>query len=174
MNALVTAIDVPADKDNGKYKIHYSRYSEGSKKGIKEDDEFDLIIGSDGANSRVAKVKNMRRMSAGISSVAPAFRICVPTICITNHFPMFTATLVIRDNYWCLRQAMDAGEYNFAIAFQERIKISDEKMEFYEVRPDELHSEHKLGACCTSVGCIGNPVDRRPRKNLYAKTYLKD
>lgn len=28
---------------------------------------------------------------------------------------------------------MDAGEYNFAIAFQERIKISDEKMEFYEV-----------------------------------------
>ena len=27
---------------------------------------------------------------------------------------------------------MDAGEYNFAIAFQERIKISEEKMEFYE------------------------------------------
>lgn len=57
MNALVTAIDVPANKDSGKYKIHYSRYAEGSKKGIKEDDEFDLIIGSDGANSRVAKVK---------------------------------------------------------------------------------------------------------------------
>lgn len=31
-------------------------------------------------------------------------------------------------------QAMDAGEYNYAIAFQERIKISDEKMEFYKVR----------------------------------------
>lgn len=30
-------------------------------------------------------------------------------------------------------QAMDAGQYNFAIAFQERIKISDEKMKFYEV-----------------------------------------
>jgi len=29
-------------------------------------------------------------------------------------------------------KAMDAGEYNFAIAFQERIKISKEKMEFYE------------------------------------------
>lgn len=28
---------------------------------------------------------------------------------------------------------MDAGSYNFAIAFQERIKISDEKMAFYEV-----------------------------------------
>ena len=57
MNALVTAIDVPANKDSGKYKIHYSRYAEGSKKGIKEDAEFDFIIGSDGANSRVAKVK---------------------------------------------------------------------------------------------------------------------
>lgn len=29
---------------------------------------------------------------------------------------------------------MDAGEYNYAIAFQERIKISEEKMEFYEVK----------------------------------------
>ncbi|KAL7542261.1 hypothetical protein ACHAXR_011960 [Thalassiosira sp. AJA248-18] len=29
-------------------------------------------------------------------------------------------------------KAMDAGEYNFAIAFQERIKISEEKMAFYE------------------------------------------
>lgn len=57
VNALVTDIDVPANKDSGKYKIHYSRYEEGSKKGIKEDDEFDLIIGSDGANSRVAKVQ---------------------------------------------------------------------------------------------------------------------
>ena len=45
--------------------------------------EADLIIGADGANSRVAK-------------------------------------------------ATDAGEYNYAIAFQERIEISDEKMKFYE------------------------------------------
>merc|ERR1712003_31435 len=29
-------------------------------------------------------------------------------------------------------KAMDAGVYNFAIAFQERIKISEEKMNFYE------------------------------------------
>lgn len=29
-------------------------------------------------------------------------------------------------------KAMDAGEYNYAIAFQERIKISEEKMNFYE------------------------------------------
>merc|ERR1712086_562016 len=45
--------------------------------------KVDMVIGSDGANSRVAK-------------------------------------------------AMDAGEYNFAIAFQERIKIPDDKMVFYE------------------------------------------
>ena len=44
---------------------------------------MDVIIGADGANSRVAK-------------------------------------------------AIDAGEYNFAIAFQERIKIDDEKMAFYD------------------------------------------
>lgn len=31
-----------------------------------------------------------------------------------------------------LAKAMGAGEYNYAIAFQERIKISDEKMKFYE------------------------------------------
>lgn len=29
-------------------------------------------------------------------------------------------------------KAIDAGEYNYAIAFQERIRISDEKMKFYE------------------------------------------
>ena len=29
-------------------------------------------------------------------------------------------------------KAMGAGEYNYAIAFQERIKVSDEKMKFYE------------------------------------------
>jgi geranylgeranyl reductase len=29
-------------------------------------------------------------------------------------------------------KAIDAGEYNYAIAFQERIRIDDEKMAFYE------------------------------------------
>lgn len=83
INGLVTSIDVPADKDSGKYNINFMRYTAGTKAGVKDSEEFDLIIGSDGANSRVAK-------------------------------------------------AMDAGTYNFAIAFQERIKISDEKMAFYE------------------------------------------
>lgn len=52
---------------------------------------------------------------------------------------MLTTRSVHRD--CCILQAMDAGAYNFAIAFQERIKISEEKMEFYEVRLDGI--EHR-------------------------------
>jgi len=86
INALVTAIDVPADhveNQDAKYNIKYSEFVEGSRTGTAKEMMVDLIVGADGANSRVAK-------------------------------------------------AMDAGEYNFAIAFQERIKISDEKLKFYE------------------------------------------
>lgn len=83
INGLVTKIDCPAKTDqNGDYVIHYSNYN-GQKKGTPETAAFDLIIGGDGANSRLAK-------------------------------------------------AMDAGEYNYAIAFQERIKISDEQMAYYD------------------------------------------
>lgn len=86
VNGLVTAIEVPADhKENSesRYTIKYQQYEEGKSSGTAKTMDVDLIIGGDGANSRVAK-------------------------------------------------AMDAGQYNFAIAFQERIKISEEKMEFYE------------------------------------------
>lgn len=86
VNGLVTSIDVPADhktNDESQYTINYSEYSEGTSTGVPKSMDVDIIIGGDGANSRVAK-------------------------------------------------AMDAGQYNFAIAFQERIKISEEKMEFYE------------------------------------------
>ena len=85
IQGLVTRIDVPADhkESDSQYTIHYQEYQEGSSAGVPKDMNVDLIIGADGANSRVAK-------------------------------------------------AMDAGEYNFAIAFQERIKISEEKMKFYE------------------------------------------
>merc|ERR1719213_840552 len=83
INALVTSIDCPAPgDDNGRYTIHYSRNDLG-RKAPEETLEGDVVIGVDGANSRVAK-------------------------------------------------AIDAGEYNFAIAFQERIKIDDEKMAFYD------------------------------------------
>ena len=85
VNGLVTAIDVPEDHKTteSKYTIKYQEFQAGSSVGVAKEMEVDLIIGADGANSRVAK-------------------------------------------------AMDAGQYNFAIAFQERIKISDEKMKFYE------------------------------------------
>jgi len=82
INGLVTQIDVPTTAD-GKYVIHYSNYAGENKVGVPETLEVDVVVGADGANSRVAK-------------------------------------------------AIDAGEYNFAIAFQERIKISDDKMKFYE------------------------------------------
>ena len=85
VNGLVTSIEVPSDHktSNSKYNIKYQEFESGKSSGTAKNMEVDLIIGADGANSRVAK-------------------------------------------------AMDAGAYNFAIAFQERIKISDDKMKFYE------------------------------------------
>jgi len=81
INALVSKVETPSSAD-GRYTIRYSRNDLG-RKAPEESLDVDVIIGADGANSRVAK-------------------------------------------------AIDAGEYNFAIAFQERIKISDEKMAFYD------------------------------------------
>jgi len=85
VNGLVTSIDVPEDHKTTEkpYTIHYTEYQDGSSAGVAKTMDVDLIVGADGANSRVAK-------------------------------------------------AMDAGQYNFAIAFQERIKIPDDKMKFYE------------------------------------------
>lgn len=82
INGLVTEVEVPtADRDT--YLIKYANYAGNKRVGTPETLEVDIVIGADGANSRVAK-------------------------------------------------AIDAGEYNYAIAFQERIKIDDEKMAFYE------------------------------------------
>jgi geranylgeranyl reductase len=82
INGLVTEVELPTS-GNDKYLIKYSNYAGDKRTGTPEEMEFDLVIGADGANSRVAK-------------------------------------------------AIGAGEYNFAIAFQERIKIDDDKMKFYE------------------------------------------
>merc|ERR1719327_913313 len=80
INGLVTGIDIGTDPDKlGPYKITYSDLANGGKSSI----EVDVIIGADGANSRVAK-------------------------------------------------AMDAGDYNYAIAFQERVKVPQEEMDYYE------------------------------------------
>merc|ERR1719409_1903030 len=82
INGLVQEVILPSSAD-GKYTIKYANYAGDQKVGTPEQLEVDVVIGADGANSRVAK-------------------------------------------------AIDAGEYNFAIAFQERIKISEQQMEFYE------------------------------------------
>ena len=112
INALVTSIDCPAPgDDNGRYTIHYSRNDLG-RKAPDETLDVDVIIGADGANSRVAK-------------------------------------------------AIDAGEYNFAIAFQERIKIDDEKMAFY----DEL-AEMYVGDDVSPDSRLGLP-EVRPRRRRH-------
>jgi geranylgeranyl reductase len=82
INGLVQTIDTGTNRQ-GPYTIHYSDYSNGSLTGELKTLEVDLIIGADGANSRVAK-------------------------------------------------AMDAGDYNMAIAFQERIRLPKEEMGYYE------------------------------------------
>jgi geranylgeranyl diphosphate/geranylgeranyl-bacteriochlorophyllide a reductase len=85
INGLVTSIDIPkTQSSDAPYTLHYTNYEDTTNaRGAPATLEVDLIIGADGANSRVAK-------------------------------------------------AIDAGDYNFAIAFQERIKIPDEKMKYYE------------------------------------------
>jgi hypothetical protein len=67
----------PKTETDGPITIHYNKYTDGSKIGTPATLEVDMVIGADGANSRVAK-------------------------------------------------EIDAGEYDYAIAFQERIRIPGE------------------------------------------------
>ncbi len=82
VNGLVQSIDT-GNARQGPYTLHYADYSSGGPTGDLKTLEVDLIVGADGANSRVAK-------------------------------------------------AMDAGDYNVAIAFQERIRLPAEEMAYYE------------------------------------------
>lgn len=82
INGLMTRLKLATPEDP-EYTLTYSDYSVPKGENNQRTLKVDLVIGADGANSRVA-----------------------------------------RD--------IDAGDYNFAIAFQERIKISDEKMKYYE------------------------------------------
>jgi geranylgeranyl reductase len=82
VNGLVQSIDT-GNQRQGPYTLHYADYSSGGPTGELKTLEVDLIVGADGANSRVAK-------------------------------------------------AMDAGDYNVAIAFQERIRLPAEEMAYYE------------------------------------------
>jgi geranylgeranyl reductase len=86
INGTVHKLEIPT-KTNEAYTLHYSDHSEGNTVGTAKTLKVDLVIGADGANSRVAK-------------------------------------------------AIDAGDYNYAIAFQERIRIPEDKMAYYEDRAE--------------------------------------
>lgn len=59
------------NEEEGPFIMHYNGYQEGSKVGKPETLEVDLVIGGDGANSRVA-----REMNAGEYDYAIAFQVC--------------------------------------------------------------------------------------------------
>eukprot|EP00271_Cylindrocystis_brebissonii_P015893 TRINITY_DN3895_c0_g1_i1.p1 TRINITY_DN3895_c0_g1~~TRINITY_DN3895_c0_g1_i1.p1 ORF type:complete len:519 (+),score=103.31 TRINITY_DN3895_c0_g1_i1:214-1770(+) len=82
INGLFLRMDIPTD-DSSPYVLHYTDYAGDSKIGTPAKIEVDVVVGADGANSRVAK-------------------------------------------------DIDAGEYDYAIAFQERIRLPSDKMEYYE------------------------------------------
>ena len=82
INGTVYQLDIPSG-DSEPYTLHYADHSEGGSKGVMKTLKVDLVIGADGANSRIAK-------------------------------------------------AIDAGDYNYAIAFQERIRLPEDKMAYYE------------------------------------------
>lgn len=82
INGTVYQLDIPST-DKEPYTLHYADHSNGSAKGEMKTLKVDVVIGADGANSRIAK-------------------------------------------------AIDAGDYNYAIAFQERIRLPEDKMAYYE------------------------------------------
>jgi geranylgeranyl reductase len=82
INGTVHKLDIPV-KDSDPYILHYADHANGETVGEAKTLKVDLVIGADGANSRIAK-------------------------------------------------AIDAGDYNYAIAFQERIRLPKDKMDYYE------------------------------------------
>ena len=82
INGTMYQLDIPQNNTDP-YTLHYADHANGQAVGEMKNLQVDLVIGADGANSRVAK-------------------------------------------------AIDAGDYNYAIAFQERIRLPDDKMAYYE------------------------------------------
>jgi geranylgeranyl diphosphate/geranylgeranyl-bacteriochlorophyllide a reductase len=82
INGIVNKMEIPSSS-KAPYVLHYADFSSGNTAGEMKSLEVDLVIGADGANSRIAK-------------------------------------------------EIDAGDYNFAIAFQERIRLPDKQMAYYE------------------------------------------
>ncbi|WP_008311461.1 geranylgeranyl reductase [Leptolyngbya sp. PCC 6406] len=82
INGTVHTLELP-QTESDPYTLHYADHSEEGLVGNHKSLQVDLVIGADGANSRVAK-------------------------------------------------AIKAGDYNYAIAFQERIRLPADKMTYYE------------------------------------------
>ena len=49
-------LTIPAPSIQGKYVIHYSDFDGDKRVGVPRTVEVDVVVGADGANSRVAKV----------------------------------------------------------------------------------------------------------------------
>ena len=89
INGLFMGMTLPEKKGDA-YVLTYNDYEDeegNARKGVKKSLEVDVVIGADGANSRVAK-------------------------------------------------DIEAGDYEYAIAFQERMKIPEKKMEYYKDRAE--------------------------------------
>ncbi|MEM9266613.1 MAG: geranylgeranyl reductase [Cyanobacteria bacterium P01_F01_bin.13] len=82
INGTVHKLEIPGN-DKDPYTLHYADHSSGKIQGEAKTLQVDMVIGADGANSRVAR-------------------------------------------------AIDAGDYNYAVAFQERIRLPEDKMNYYE------------------------------------------
>ena len=82
INGTMHTLELPQTSSEP-YTLHYTEHTSDGLIGESKTLQVDLVIGADGANSRVAK-------------------------------------------------AIKAGDYNYAIAFQERIRIPDDKMAYYE------------------------------------------
>jgi geranylgeranyl diphosphate/geranylgeranyl-bacteriochlorophyllide a reductase len=81
INGTVNRLEIP-QTDRDPYVIHYADLSNGTPEGEMNSLTVDVVIGADGANSRIAK-------------------------------------------------EIKAGDYNYAIAFQERISLPDAQMSYY-------------------------------------------
>jgi geranylgeranyl diphosphate/geranylgeranyl-bacteriochlorophyllide a reductase len=81
INGTVNRLEIPRNSTDP-YVLHYADLSNGTPEGEMKSLDVDLVIGADGANSRIAK-------------------------------------------------EIDAGDYNYAIAFQERIRLPEDQMSYY-------------------------------------------
>lgn len=82
INGTVHKLEIPSN-DKDPYVLHYADHAKAGLQGEAKTLKVDMVIGADGANSRVAR-------------------------------------------------AIDAGDYNYAIAFQERIRLPEDGMAYYE------------------------------------------